>query len=156
MKVILNADIETLGRLGDIVEVKPGYARNFLLPGDMALTPTKHNMELMEVRKKKAQKRMEIEKLSAIELKQKIEAITITIEKKAGETDTLFGSVTPAEIEEKLQEHGVTIERRKLHIEEPIKRLGSYTCLVKLFEDVEAEFKIEVVKEGEEEVEAEQ
>jgi len=155
MKVILNSDIEKLGKLGDIVEVKPGYARNYLFPRDLALIPNKHNLQLMETRKKKVQKKLELEKLTAIEQKQKIEEITITIEKKAGETDTLFGSVTPAEIEEKLQEQGVTIERRKLHLEEPIKRLGSYSCKVKLFDDVEAEFKIEVVKEGEEEEEAE-
>jgi len=155
MKVILNSDIEKLGKLGDIVEVKPGYARNYLFPRDLALIPNKHNLQLLETRKKKVQKKLELEKLTAIEQKQKIEEITITIEKKAGETDTLFGSVTPAEIEEKLQEQGVTIERRKLHLEEPIKRLGSYSCKVKLFDDVEAEFKIEVVKEGEEEEEAE-
>ena len=153
MKVILNSDIEKLGKLGDIVEVKPGYARNYLFPRDLALIPNKHNLQLMETRKKKVQKKLELEKLTAIEQKRKIEEITITIEKKAGETDTLFGSVTPTEIEEKLQEQGITIERRKLHIEEPIKRLGSYSCKVKLFDDVEAEFKIEVVKEGEEEEE---
>lgn len=150
MKVILNSDIEKLGSLGDIVEVKPGYARNYLFPRQLAFTPTKHNLELMEAKKKKVQKQLEIEKLSAMEQKQKIEEITIVIEKKAGEKDTLFGSVTPMEIEKKLEEMGVTIERRKLHLEEPIKRLGSYSCKVKLLEDVEAEFKIEVVKEGDE------
>ena len=151
MRVILNADIEKLGKLGDIVEVKPGYARNYLFPRGLALKPSKHNLDLMEVKKKKVQKKMEIEKLSAMDQKQKIEEITLTIEKKAGEKDTLFGSVTTAEIENMLEEMGVTIERRKLHLEEPIKRLGSYSCKVKLFEDVEAEFKIEVVKEGGEE-----
>ena len=156
MKVILNTDIDKLGKLGDIVEVKPGYARNYLFPRDMALNLNEHNMQLMEIKKKKVQKKLELEKLTAIEQKQKIEEITITFEKKAGETDTLFGSVTPAEIEEKLQEQGLTIERRKLHLEEPIKRLGSYSCTVKLFDDVEAEFKIEVLKEGGEEEEIEE
>jgi large subunit ribosomal protein L9 len=155
MRVILNADIEKLGKLGDIVEVKPGYARNYLFPRELALKPTKHNLDLLEVKKKKVQKKLEIEKLSALEQKQKIEEITLTIEKKAGEKDTLFGSVTTSEIEKMLEEMGVTIERRKLHLEEPIKRLGSYSCKVKLFEDIEAEFKIEVVKEGEEEIESE-
>ncbi|MCK4761913.1 MAG: 50S ribosomal protein L9 [Candidatus Aminicenantes bacterium] len=151
MKVILTSDIETLGKLGAIVEVKPGYARNYLFPRDMALKPTPHNLDLMEKRKKKVQQKLEIDKLSAMDQKQKIEEITLTIEKKAGEKDTLFGSVTPMEIEKLLEETGVHIERKKLHLEEPIKRLGSYTCKVKLMEDVEAEFKIEVVKEGGEE-----
>jgi len=155
MRVILNTDIEKLGKLGDIVEVKPGYARNYLFPRELAFKPTKHNLDLMEVKKKKVQQKLEIEKLSAMEQKQKIEEITLTIEKKAGETDTLFGSVTTAEIETMLEDLGVTVERRKLHLEEPIKRLGSYSCKVKLFDDVEAEFKIEVVREGGEDIPSE-
>ena len=150
MRVILNSDIEKLGKLGDIIEVKAGYARNYLLPRDLALAPSKHNQQLLDLKKKKVQKNLEVEKLSAMEQKQKIEEITLTIAKKAGEKDTLFGSVTTAEIENMLEEMGVTIERRKLHLDEPIKRLGSYSCKVRLFDDIEAEFKIEVVKEGDE------
>ena len=150
MRVILNSDLEKLGKLGDIIEVKAGYARNYLLPRDLALAPSKHNQQLLELKKKKIQKNLEVEKLSAMEQKQKIEEITLTIAKKAGEKDTLFGSVTTAEIENMLEEMGVTIERRKLHLDEPIKRLGSYSCKVRLFDDIEAEFKIEVVKEGDE------
>ena len=86
-----------------------------------------------------------------MEQKQKLEELTLTISKKAGETDTLFGSVTPAEIEAQLQEMGVEIERKKFHLDEPIKKLGSYICKVRLMEDVEAELKIEVVKEGDDE-----
>ena len=150
MRVILNSDIEKLGKLGDIIEVKAGYARNYLLPRDLALAPSKHNQQLLELKKKKVQKNLEVEKLSAMEQKQKIEEITLTIAKNAGVKDTLFGSVTTAEIENMLEEMGVTIERRKLHLDEPIKRLGSYSCKVRLFDDIEAEFKIEVVKEGDE------
>jgi len=153
MKVLLNEDIEKLGRLGDLVEVKSGYARNYLFPRKLALAPTAHNLEVMKSKKKKAQKRLELEKLSAMEQKQKIEELTLTISKKAGETDTLFGSVTPAEIEAQLQEMGVEIERKKFHLEEPIKKLGSYICKVRLMEEVEADLKIEVVKEGDDEEE---
>jgi large subunit ribosomal protein L9 len=145
MKIILNTDIEQLGSLGDVLEVKPGYARNYLFPKKLALPHTEQNLQAIAIKKKKTQKLLEIEKLSAMDQKQKIEEITLVIKKKAGEKDTLFGSVTTMEIESKLAEMGVTIERRKLHLEEPIKRLGSYSCKVKLLEDVEAEFKIDVI-----------
>ena len=150
MKIILNEDIEHLGRLGDLVEVKPGYARNYLFPKGLALKPTGHNLEIMKYKKIKAQKRLELEKLSALEQKQKLEEMTLTIDKKAGESDTLFGSVTTMEIQEKLEELGTHIDRKKLHLDEPIKKLGLHVCKVKLIEDVEAELKIEVVRENEE------
>ncbi len=100
MKIILNEDIEHLGRLGNLVEVKPGYARNYLFPRGLALRPTKHKMEMMKYKKIKAQKRLELEKLSALDQKQKLEELTLTIKKKAGESDTLFGSVTTIEIQQ--------------------------------------------------------
>lgn len=150
MKIILNENIEHLGRLGDLVEVKPGYARNYLFPRGLALQPTKHNMEMMKYKKIKVQKKLELEKLSALEQKQKLEELTLTIEKKAGESDTLFGSVTTIEIQQKLEELGTHIDRKKLHLDEPIKKLGQHVCKVKLIEDVEAELKIEVVRENEE------
>jgi large subunit ribosomal protein L9 len=146
MKIILNEDIEHLGRLGDIVEVKTGYARNYLFPKGLALRPSNHNLEMMKHKKIKAQKRLELEKLSALEQKQKLEELTLTIEKKAGESDTLFGSVTTMEIQQKLEELGTHIDR----LDEPIKKLGHHMCKVKLIEDVEAELKIEVVREDEE------
>lgn len=150
MKIILNEDIEHLGRLGDLVEVKPGYARNYLFPRELALQPTKHNMEMLKYKKIKTQKRLELEKLSALEQKQKLEELTLTIKKKAGESDTLFGSVTTIEIQQKLEELGTQIDRKKLHLDEPIKKLGHHVCKVKLIEDVEAELTIEVVRENEE------
>lgn len=145
MKVILNSDIEKLGKVGDVVDVKSGFARNFLFPKKLALQVNKHNFQVIEFKKKKIQKKLELEKLSAIEQKEKLEELMLTIEKKAGENDVLFGSVTVMEIEKKLEELGVKIERKKFHLAEPIKRLGNYSCKVKLFDDVEAEIKIEVV-----------
>lgn len=149
MKVILNSNIEKLGIVGDVVEVKSGYARNFLFPKGFALEVNKHNLEIIEHKRKKIQKKLELEKLSATEQKEKLDAISLTIAKKSGENDVLFGSVTIPEIEEKLEEMGIKLERKKFHLDEPIKRLGNYTCKVKLFEDVVAELKIEVVQEGE-------
>ena len=151
MKVILNVDMETFGEIGDIIDVKPGYARNYLFPRDLALEITKHNLEIIKARKKKVQKKLELEKLSAQGQKPKLEEITLMFEKKAGETGALFGSVTVSDIEKKLEELGVKIERKKFHLEEPIKRLGNHICKIKLFKDVEAELKIVVTAEGEDE-----
>lgn len=152
MKVILNENVDNVGKLGDIVEVKAGFARNYLLPRCLALQPTKHNVDVLKFKKIKAAKKLELEKLSAVELKKKLEELTITIKKKAGETDTLFGSVTAMEIESKLAEVGIAIERKKFHLAEPIKKLGSYVCKIRLVEDIEADLKIEVTRdtEGEE------
>lgn len=151
MKVLLNEDISNLGQLGDIVEVKPGYARNYLFPKKFALHPTNHNLEMVKSKKVKVQKKLELEKLSAMEQKQKIEELTLTIKKRAGESDTLFGSVTTMEIQQNLESLGVQIDRKKIHLDEPIKKLGSHVCKVKLVEEIEAELKIEVEKEDEEE-----
>jgi large subunit ribosomal protein L9 len=149
MKIILNEDVENLGGLGDIVEVKPGYARNYLFPRKLALQYTKHNEEMIKFKKIKARKKIETEKLSAMELKQKLEELTLTITKKAGESETLFGSVTTMEIQGKLEEMGITLDKKKFHLEEPIKKLGLHECKVKLMEEIDAELKIDVVKEGE-------
>jgi large subunit ribosomal protein L9 len=148
MKVILTADVEKVGDLGDIIEVKRGFARNFLLPRKYAVEVTAHNVTLMENKKKKHQKQLEIEKLSAMEQKQQLDAISITIKKKAGENDVLFGSVTTSELEKELKAMGINVEKKKLHLDEPIKRLGNYTLKIKLFKDVDAEIKIAVLKDG--------
>lgn len=150
MKVLLNAEIENLGNVGDMIEVKPGFARNYLFPRNLALEVTKHNTELLKNKRIKIDKKIEVEKLSAEELKGKIEELSIKIRKKSGENDVLFGSVTTMEIEKELEKLGVEIDRKKLHIEEPIKKIGSFICKVKLFRDIEADLKIEVEKEGEE------
>ncbi len=148
MKVILNENIENLGRVGDEIDVKPGYARNYLLPRKLAVPPTKHNIEIMKYKRVKAQKQFELEKLSAVEQKQKLEEMTLTITKKAGESETLFGSVTPTEIQGLLEEMGLTLDKKKFHLDEPIKKLGLHVCKIKLMEEVEAELKINVLREG--------
>jgi large subunit ribosomal protein L9 len=150
MKLILTADVEKVGSLGDIIEAKPGFARNFLLPRKLALEVTPHNVTLMEGKKKKHQKKLEVEKLSALEQKQKLDGVAIVIRKKAGENDVLFGSVTTAEIEKELEAKGFSVEKKKIHLEEPIKRLGDFTAKIRLFKEVDAEIKIQVLKEEEE------
>jgi len=150
MKVILTSDVEKIGSLGDVIEVKKGFARNFLMPRKLAVEVSAHNLTLMENRKKKHQKKLELEKISAIEQKQKFEGVAIVIRKKAGENDVLFGSVTTAEIEKELAAKGLSVEKKKIHLEEPIKRLGEFTAKIKLFKDVEAVIQIAVQKEEEE------
>ncbi|MCP4151029.1 MAG: 50S ribosomal protein L9 [bacterium] len=148
MKILLNENIDNLGKLGDIVEVKPGYARNYLLPKEMAILPNKHNLEVMKYKKIKALKQLELDKLSAVEQKKRLEEVVLKIEKKAGENETLFGSVTAMELEKKLAELGFEVERKKFQLAEPIKKLGNYTLTIKLIEDITADIKIEVTPEG--------
>ncbi len=154
MKVILTSDVEKIGNLGDVIEVKNGFARNFLLPRQLAVEHSAHNLALMEGRKKKHQKKLELEKQAAGEQKQKLEGVAITIRKKAGENDVLFGSVTTAEIEKELADKGFAVEKKKIHLDEPIKRLGEFTARIKLFQGVEAAVRISVLKEDEEEAQA--
>lgn len=150
MKVILTSDVEKVGSLGDVVEVKKGFARNFLMPRQLAVEVSEHNLALMAARRKKHQKKLEQEKLAAGEQKRRLEGVALTMRKKAGENDVLFGSVTTAEIEKALADQGFAVERKKIHLDEPIKRLGDFSARIKLFQGVEAVIPIAVVKEEEE------
>jgi len=148
MKVILNADISTLGRLGAVVEVKAGYARNYLLPKGLALPNTSENINRMVFICKKHEKKLALEKLGAQEQKKKLESLVLEISKKAGENDVLFGSVTTMEIAEILEGKGLGIDRKRIHLTEPIKKLGAFSCTVRLFEGVDALIPIKVLREG--------
>jgi large subunit ribosomal protein L9 len=148
MEVILIKDVASLGKTGDVVKVATGYARNYLLPKDFALAATRENLKLLGTIKKRDEKIKEKEKVSAQALKEKIEAISITVKKNAGEEDKLFGSVTSHEIVDTLLEMGIEVDKKKVAIEEPIKRLGDYTVPIKLASDVVAQLKLSVVKEA--------
>lgn len=147
MKVILTSDVDKVGNLGDVIEAKPGFARNFLFPRKLAVEVNAHNLALMAGRKKKHQKKLELERQAAGEQKQKLDGVVITIRKKAGENDVLFGSVTTAEIEKELAGKGLSVEKKKIHLDEPIKRLGEFTAKIKLFQGVEAAIQVVVQKE---------
>lgn len=149
MKVILTSDVEKVGSLGDVIEVKKGFARNFLMPRQLALEVSEHNLALIAAKKKKHLKKLETEKLAASEQKQKLEGVAISIRKKSGENDVLFGSVTTAEIEKELAAKGFSVDKKKIHLDEPIKRLGEFTAKIKLFQGVEAAIAITVLKEEE-------
>lgn len=149
MKVILRQSIDTLGDIGDIVSVRDGYARNYLLPNGMAYVASKGNMRVLEEEKKqllvkKNRELKEAEKIAA-ELEKHESAITIPMQ--VGEEDKLFGSVTKEMIAEKLAEKGFNIDRRKIEIDEPIKTLGIFNVTVKLHSDVAGKIKVWIVRQ---------
>ncbi len=144
MKVILKENIETLGHIGDIVKVAPGYARNYLLPKGLAIEATEKNAKALE----HAKRQLEYKKNKVLEqakgLAARIEGLTLTLAHQAGEGDKLFGSVTNMELAEKLQAQGVEIDRKKIVLAEPIKHLGEYTIAIKVHPEVSANLKVVV------------
>jgi len=148
MKIILKQDVENLGRKGDIVNVSAGYGRNYLIPRKMALEVTSSNLRMVEMERRALKKKLEKERLSYEELVQKLNALSLTFSRKAGEKDLIFGSVSVADIREALIERGFDIEKKKIILEEPIKRLGNYVVPIRISPDDRAELKIEVRKEA--------
>ncbi len=147
MRIILLESIENLGRKGEIVNVKDGYARNYLIPKGFAIKVTESNIKMIQEKQKKLEKEREKEIKTVEDLKNRIESLKLTFYKRAGEEDVLFGSVTSAEIEEKLKEEGIEIDKKKIVIKEPIKKLGEHEVEVKVHPEVRAKLKIEVLKE---------
>ncbi|OGT99064.1 MAG: 50S ribosomal protein L9 [Geobacteraceae bacterium GWB2_52_12] len=144
MKVILNDNIDTLGHIGDIVKVAPGYARNYLLPKGLAVEATEKNAKALDHLKRqmayKKDKALETAKL----LVSKLEALTINLTHQAGEEGKLFGSVTNMEIAAFLKDNGFDIDRKKIVLAEPIKQVGEYTVSVKAFPEITAKLKVTV------------
>lgn len=148
MLVILKENVENLGRIGDVVKVADGYARNFLIPRKKVVPANENNVAAIEHQKKLLEKKRAAEKGSAEELSKKIEAFTCNISRKVGEKDKLFGSVTTGDIVDALKAGGIEVEKRSIHIREPIKALGVHSVEVKLLPEVIATLKVWVVKEG--------
>ena len=147
MKIILRQDYEPLGKAGEVVIVKDGYARNFLLPKNIAVISTKSNMKILEEEQKMAGKRKDKEKIHAESLAEELGKISITATVAVGEEDRVFGSVTAQTIADLLKEKGFEIDKRKILLEEPIKALGVYTISIKLHPDVDCKVRVWVVKE---------
>jgi len=147
MKVILLSDIRHRGKRGEVVEVKPGYARNFLLPQGMALVATPGNMKYFEQQRKKIDAKHDQEKDAAAKAAAAIAGTQITIAKRVGETQTLYGSVTAGEIVEALHKKGIEIDRRRLDLEGGIKTLGDHPVRVELHPEVITEITVTVVAE---------
>ena len=147
MRVVLREDIDKLGRRGEVREVAPGYARNFLLPKGKALAATEGNMKRVEQESRRYAVRVAKEKEDAAAVGRRIAGLSCTIVRKVGENDQLYGSVTASDIAEFLAKEGVEIDKRRILLEEPIKALGIYTVPVKLHADVQGEVRVWVVKE---------
>jgi len=149
VKIILKEDLEKIGKAGEVVEVKDGYARNYLVPRNLAVPADKGNLASIEKILKEKDFRENKKKREALAVKDKIEGISCTSEVLVGEEDKVFGSVTSIEIARLLKDKGFFIDKRNISLEEPIKALGVYSIPVKLHPEVTASLKLWVVKKEE-------
>jgi large subunit ribosomal protein L9 len=149
VQVILSEEVTNLGRPGDVVKVRAGYARNYLLPRKLAVEANPKNLRAFEHAKSVAMLKREALKQKATSLKVRIEALTLAIGARAGEEGKLFGSVTNIDIERALRDQGFEVDRRRIALAEPIKQLGDFTVTVKLESEVEARLKVNVTASGE-------
>lgn len=147
MQIILQEDVEKLGTRGQVVEVAAGYARNYLLPRKLAIAATPGNLKRLEKIRETLAKRTATEKGSAQKLAELLAAVSVTIARKAGENDQLFGSVTAADIAESLAAQGYTVDKRKIELQEPIKLIGEYQVTAKLHHDVTSTIKVIVQRQ---------
>ena len=146
MELILIKDVEHLGKLGDVVNVKKGYARNYLFPRKLALETTETNKKVVEKEKLKVEKKKKEGKKEAEELVEKLEKISLTIPVQVGEKDKLYGSITTQDIANLLKEEGFDIDKKKIELPTPIKALGIYNIKIKLAPEIIATVKVWVVK----------
>jgi large subunit ribosomal protein L9 len=148
MEVILKEDVEKLGHRGDIVKVAEGFGRNFLLPRKLAIEASKANKAVIDQMKAAAVRKSAKEKTGAEALAQQLNDVQLTFERKTGEKDHLFGSVTSSDIAAALEDKGFKIDRRKVHLDDPLKSLGEFHVPVKLHREVTAHVKVTVSREG--------
>lgn len=148
MELLLKENVEHLGVRGEIVKVRAGYGRNYLIPKGLALMATRANIKLIERERQRLVKLAQAELAAAQSLAEKLTALTLTFPRKAGEHGTLYGSVTSMDIAEALAAQGLEVERRRIVLKEPIKALGEYETPVKLHRDVTATLKVVVVSDA--------
>lgn len=147
MEVILRSNIEKLGELGQVVKVKPGFGRNYLLPQGLAMLATPGNKKVFEQERKKLQAKLDAQRFAAQELADKINAAALRVPVRVGEGDKLYGSVTSAHIVELLAgEHGIDLDKKKLQMDESLRALGEYSLEVRLHHEVKAHVKVAVVR----------
>ena len=149
MKIILVNDVDNLGLAGQVLNVAPGYARNYLLPTGAALPATEANLKLLARKRAEFETRAKAEKDQALDLKGRLAEVRLVFRRKAGEKGKLYGAVTAMDLSEALQAKGFDMERRRLRLGEPFKALGDYEVPVRLHPEVTASFKISVLPENE-------
>lgn len=149
MEVILKEAVEGLGNIGDIVKVKPGYARNYLVPQGLATEANSRNVRELEHQKRMLERKLQKVSQDALALKARIEAVTCAFAQRAGEEGKLFGSVTSMDIEKKLSDAGIEIDRKKIQLAEPIKNIGEFEVPVRLSAGVVAQIKVNVAASAE-------
>ena len=146
MELILTHDVEKVGRKGEVVRVRDGFARNFLIPRSLAIPSTRANQEFVEEQKVRAEKRREKERGEAQKTVEKISKVKLTIEAASGEKEKLFGSVTAEDISEALRKQGHSYDRKHILLKEAIRSLGTYSVIIEIYPQVKATIAVEVVK----------
>jgi large subunit ribosomal protein L9 len=148
MEVILREDVPALGTVGDVVKVKPGFARNYLLPRGLAVVADRRNVRVLDHQKRLAADKRERDRRKAETAAQKLSSLRLKIKARAGEEGKLFGSVTNLDIERALSDQGVSVERRRIRLEEPIKSLGEHVVPIHLGVGVDTQVTVIVESEG--------
>ena len=149
MEVILRETIDSLGRAGQVVKVADGYARNYLLPRKLAYPATPGNLKVFEFERQSLLRKEGKQKDDSEKLKQLLDAVEITIRRKVGEQDALYGSVTNSDVADELEKKGFQVEKRKIHMDDHIKTTGEFSIPIRLFKDVTAHVKLKVEAEPE-------
>lgn len=147
MEVILKEDVPQLGHRGDVIKVAEGYGRNYLLPRKLAIEATPANKAVIEQMKQAAVRRSAVEKADSEVLARQLDGVSLAFQRKAGEKDHLFGSVTSSDIAEALEHKGFNIDRRKIQLHEPLKNIGEFEVPIRLHRDVTSKVKVTVEKE---------
>jgi large subunit ribosomal protein L9 len=147
MRVILKQDVEKLGRRGDVVNVAPGFGRNYLIPRKMALEVTPTNVKAIEIERAVQKKKLEAERKVHQSLVEKLNQVSLTFTRRAGEKDIIFGSVSSGDVKDALDALGYDIDKKRIVLDEPIKRLGNFAVPVKISSEDRAEVKIVVARE---------
>jgi large subunit ribosomal protein L9 len=147
MEVILREDVKSLGKAGELVKVKPGYARNFLLPKNLAYEATEGNRKRIQAESKARTAKLAEEKVAAEAVAAKLAGVSVTLARKVGEGDRLFGSITAQDIADALAKQGHMVDKRKIELEHPIKTLGAHNVPLRLHHEIQAELRVTVVAE---------
>ncbi len=147
MKVILTESVESIGEIGDVVNVAPGYARNFLLPKGLAMEATGRNIGELEHKKRLLAHKREQRRQEMLSLAEKLNALSFSMRRKVSEEDKLYGSVSTADIAKALEENGFEIEKKAIVLDQPIKQLGEYTVLIRVGAQVTANIRVVIEKE---------